>query len=47
MQEREDRIMELDLDKVTPYMRDYYMKLQQQIMARVLEPREADPGQAP
>jgi len=35
-QERDDQIMYMDLDKVAPWARDYYIKMQQQIMARTM-----------
>jgi len=47
MHEREDRIMQLDLDKVAPYLREYYMKLQQQIIAKVLGAPGQNHGDAP
>jgi cell division protein FtsB len=39
-QERDDRIMNIDLDKVAPYARDYYFYMQKAIMSRLPPPPE-------
>jgi len=35
-QEHDERILNMDLDKVAPWARQYYLKQQQQIMARAM-----------
>lgn len=38
--ERDDRIMNMDLDKVAPYARDYYVYMQKDILARLPPPSD-------
>ena len=39
-QERDDRIMNMDLDKVAPYARNYYLSMQKAILSRLPPPEE-------
>jgi cell division protein FtsB len=39
-QERDDRIMNMDLDKVAPYARDYYLYMLKAILSRLPPPPE-------
>jgi cell division protein FtsB len=39
-QERDDRIMNMDLDKVAPYARNYYLYMQKAILSRLPPPED-------